>query len=137
MVLAPRDRTMLLDWWATALDRDAQTRPYDRRSPVYQRIGERMDRELRDDPSSGVANYWQVVAARGVGDLDRAWSAAIAAWVRSTLNPVTMGQLRGDLDRVMEQALIPERARSNPAREGLDQVEMLRAEWALVKQNWK
>ena len=137
MVLAPRDRTMLLDWWATALDRDAQTRPYDRRSPVYQRIGERMDRELRDDPSSGVANYWQVVAARGVGDLDRAWSAAIAAWVRSTLNPVTMGQLRGDLDRVMEQALIPERARSSPARDGLDPVEMLRAEWALVKQNWK
>ena len=137
MVLAPRDRTMLLDWWATALDRDAQTRPYDRRSPVYQRIGERMDRELRDDPSSGVANYWQVVAARGVGDLDRAWSAAIAAWVRSTLNPVTMGQLRGDLDRVMEQALIPERARSNPPREGVDAVEILRAEWSLVKENWK
>jgi len=137
MLLMPRDRAMLLDWWATALDRDAQTRPYDRRSPLYQRIGERMDLELREDPSSGVANYWQVVAARGAGDLDRAWSAAIAGWVRSTLNPVTMGQLRSDLDRVMEQALIPERARSSPAREGLDPVEMLRAEWALVKQNWK
>jgi len=137
MLLGPRDRTMLLDWWATALDRDAQTRPYERRAPVYQRIGERMDIELRDDPASGVANYWQVVAARGVGDLDRAWSAAIAAWVRSTLNPMTQGQLRGDLDRVMEQALIPERARSSPSREGLDPVEMLRAEWALVKQNWK
>ena len=136
-MLTPRDRAMLLDWWATALDRDAQTRPYDRRSTVYQRIGERMDLELRDDPASGVANYWQVVAARGVGDLDRAWSAAIAGWVRSTLNPTTMGQLRSDLDRVMEQALIPERARSSPAREGLDPVEMLRAEWALVKQNWK
>lgn len=137
MMLAPRDRTMLLDWWATALDRDAQTRPYDRRPPVYQRIAERMDAELREDPASGVANYWQVVAARGVGDLDRAWSAAIAGWVRSTLNPMTQGQLRGDLDRVMEQALIPERARSSPSREGLDPVEMLRAEWALVKQNWK
>ena len=53
------------------------------------------------------------------------------------MNPMTQGQLRGDLDRVMEQALIPERARSSPSREGLDPVEMLRAEWALVKQNWK
>jgi hypothetical protein len=136
-LLAARDRGLLLDWWATALDRDAQTRPYDRRPAIYERIGERMDRELRDDPSNGVANYWQVVAARGTGDLDRAWSAAIAAWVRSTLNPTTMGQLRGDLDRVMEQALIPERARSGPPRDGVDTVEMLRAEWSLVKQNWK
>jgi len=136
-MLEPRDRLMLLDWWATALDRDAQTRPFDRRAPAYQRIAERMDRELRDDPASGVANYWQVVAARGTGDLDRAWSAAIAAWVRSTLNPTTMTQLRGDLDRVMEQALIPERARSNPARDGVDAVEMLRADWSLVKENWK
>ena len=136
-ILAPRDRAMLLDWWATALDRDAQTRPYDRRPPVYERIGERMERELRDDPSNGVANYWQVVAQRGTGDLDRAWSSAIAAWVRSTLNPMTMAQLRGDLDRVMEQALIPERARSNPPRDGVDAVEILRAEWSLVKDNWK
>jgi hypothetical protein len=57
-----------------------------------------------------------------VGDLDRAWSAAIAAWVRSTLDPAATAQLRVDLDRVVEQALIPERARSNPAREGADQV---------------
>jgi len=137
MLLTPRDRALLLDWWATALDRDAQTRPFDRRPPVYQKIGDRMEHELRDDPSSGVANYWQVVAARGIGDLDRAWSAAIAGWVRSTLNPATMPQLRGDLDRVMEQALIPERARSSTARDGVDPVEMLRAEWSLVKENWK
>lgn len=135
--LSPRDRALLLDWWATALDRDAQTRPYDRRPPIYERIGERMERELRADPSNGVANYWQVVAQRGTGDLDRAWSSAIAAWVRSTLNPMTMAQLRGDLDRVMEQALIPERARSSAPRDGVDTVEILRAEWSLVKENWK
>jgi hypothetical protein len=136
-LLEPRDRLLLLDWWATALDRDAQTRPYERRAPVYERIGERMEQELREDPSNGVANYWQVVAARGAGDLDRAWSAAIAAWVKSTLNPMTAAQLRDDLDRVMEQALIPERARSSPVREGVDPVETLRAEWSLVKDNWK
>ena len=137
MLLSARDRTNLLDWWATALDFEAQKLPYDRRAPVYQRIADRMGRELRDDPANGAANYWQVVAARGVGDLDRAWSAAIAGWVRSTLDPAATAQLRVDLDRVVEQALIPERARSNPVREGPDQVETLRAEWALVKQNWK
>lgn len=136
-LLGAKDRTLLLDWWATALDRDAQLRPYDRRAPVYQRIAERMDHELHDDPANAVANYWQVVSARGMGDLDRAWSAAIAAWVRSTLNPAATAQLRGDLDRVMEQALIPERARSNGGRDSSDAVETLRAEWALVKQNWK
>ena len=57
--------------------------------------------------------------------------------MRSTLDPAGTAQLRVDLDRVVEQALIPERARSNPAREGPDQLETLRAEWALVKQNWK
>jgi len=136
-LLNPRDRTHLLDWWATAHDYDAQKLPYERRAPVYQRIADRMSLELRDDPANGAANYWQVVAARGVGDLDRAWNAAIAGWVRSTLDSAGTAQLRGDLDRVVEQALIPERARSNPAREGPDQVEALRAEWALVKQNWK
>jgi hypothetical protein len=136
-LLSARDRTNLLDWWATALDFEAQKLAFDRRAPVYQRIAERMGSELRSDPANGAANYWQVVAARGVGDLDRAWSAAIAAWVRSTLDPDATSQLRIDLDRVMEQALIPERARSNPLREGPDQVEALRAEWALVKENWK
>lgn len=136
-LLAPRDRLLLLDWWATALDRQAQAQSFDRRGRLYERIGQRMDRELHDDPANSVANYWQVVAARGAGDLDRAWAAAIAAWVRSTLNPVTTDQLRSDLDRVVEQALIPDRARANPAREGPEVVEMMRAEWELVKQNWK
>jgi len=137
MLISARDRTNLLDWWATALDFEAQKLPYARRAAVYQRIADRMSRELREDPANGAANYWQVVAARGVGDLDRAWSAAIAAWVRSTLDPAATAQLRVDLDRVVEQALIPERARSNPAREGADQVETLRAEWSLVKESWK
>jgi hypothetical protein len=136
-LLSVKERGLLLDWWATAVDRDAQLRPYDRRTSAYQRIGERMERALHADPSNAVANYWQVVASRGVGDLDRAWSAAIAAWVRSTLDPVSSAQLRDDLDRLVAQALIPERARSGPAREGPELVETLRAEWELVKANWK
>lgn len=136
-LLGERDRTLLLDWWATALDREAQLRSVDRRAPVYERIGTRMDRELHADPSSSVANYWRVIAARGTGDFDLAWSAAISAWVRSSLNPATTEQLRTDLDRVVGQALIPERSRAHPARDTQDTVALLTAEWDLVKQNWK
>ena len=96
-----------------------------------------MEAELREDPASPVANYWLAVAARGIGDVDRAWDAAVAAWVRSTLRPETAESLRVDLDRLVTQALIPERARTRPAREQTDTLAVLRAEWDLVKQQWK
>jgi hypothetical protein len=135
--LPPRDRLLLLDWWATALDREAQTRPADRRGRVFERIGERMEGELRQDPANAVANYWLAVAARGEGDVDRAWDAAVAGWVRSTLQPESSDALRTDLDRLVVQALIPERVRAQPAREQADLQASLRAEWDLVKQQWK
>ena len=135
--LNPRDRMLLLDWWATALDREAQTRPSDRRARVFERISARMEEELRRDPGNAPANYWLAVAARGSGDLDGAWDAAVAAWVRSGLSPASADGLRADLDRLVTQALIPERARMRPAREQADAASALRAEWELVKTQWK
>ena len=136
-LLVARERVLLLDWWATALDREAQTRSFDRRPSVYERIAERMERELREDPGNATANYWLTVAARGAGDLDRAWSAAIAAWVRSTLDRDQTDKLRADIDRLVSQALIPERARTRQTRDAQEAVDVLRAEWELVKQHWK
>ena len=49
------------------MDRDAQTRPADRRRVVFEQISARMEEELRQDPGSAVANYWQAVALRGDG----------------------------------------------------------------------
>jgi hypothetical protein len=135
-LLPERDRRLLLDWWATALDREAQARPAERRVRVFERIAARMESELREDPASTVANYWLAVAARGAGDVERAWDAAIAGWVRSTLRPEASELLRADLDRLVTQALIPERARNRPAREQPDSMAALRAEWDLVKQQW-
>jgi hypothetical protein len=135
-LLSARDRTMLLDWWATALDRDAQAAMPERRARLAAQIVERMEEELRRDPGSVPANYWLAVAARDAGDLDTAWDAAVAAWVRATLGPATM-QLRSDIDRLVTQALIPERARIRPAREQVDATEALRAQWELVKQQWR
>jgi len=136
-LLGARDKQMLLDWWATALDREAQTRPPDRRRVVFERIGERMEEELRQDPGGAVANYWLAVAARGEGDVEGAWSHAVAAWVRSTLSPETTTDLRADLDRLVLQALIPERSRVMGGRDPQEAVAALQAEWDLVKQQWK
>ena len=134
-LLPPRDRDRLLDWWATALDREAQTRPPDQREPFFARITARMEPELASDPGSAVANYWLVAAARGQGDVERAWDTAVAAWVRAPLSPDTMKSLRADLDRLVVEALIPERARTRPARE--DPQVALQVEWERVKEGWK
>jgi hypothetical protein len=136
-LLGARDKQMLLDWWATAMDRDAQTRPADRRRVVFEHIGKRMQDELRLDPGSAVANYWQAVALRGTGDVEGAWHAAIAGWVRSTLSPDTTSELRADLDRLVMQALIPERSRMMAVRDPQEAVTALREEWEIVKQQYK
>ena len=138
-VLSPRGRLLLLDWWASALAREAQSRPLDRRGPVFERIAVRMEDELRRDPGNAPASYWLAVAARGTGDFERAWDAAVAGWVRASLSPESSSTVRTDLDRLVTQALIPERARLQAAT-GLDQqaiASTLNAEWALVKQQWK
>jgi hypothetical protein len=135
-LLAPRDRQLLLDWWATALDREAQTRPADRRRVVFERIATRMEEELRQDPGSAVANYWLAVALRGTGDIEAAWHVAIAGWIRAILSPETAGELRADLDRLVMQALIPERSRLMATRDAQEAVTALQAEWELLKQQW-
>jgi hypothetical protein len=136
-ILPLRDRRRLLDWWATALDHEAQSRAPDRRAVLFARLADRMSEELLIEPGCPVANYWLAAAARGEGNLDRAWDAAVAAWVRATLSPDTTATLRTDIDRLIQQALIPERARTRPAREQPEAIAALGAEWELVKQNWK
>jgi hypothetical protein len=135
--LDERDRLQLLDWWATALDREAQTRSAERRARVFDRIARRMDAELHREPANAVANYWLAASARGAGDVEGAWDAAVAAWVRSALDPDSAEALRADLDRLVTQALIPERVRTRPTREQPESLAALRAEWDLVKQQWK
>src|SRR5688572_18605873 len=133
-----RMRTLLLDWWASALDREAHSRAADKRAPVFERMVERMEQELRTDPGSAPASYWLAVGARGVGDLDRAWDSAIAGWVRASLNPDTAPSLRADLDRLVTQALATERARQRPipGRDASETTIALLSEWDLMKSQW-
>jgi hypothetical protein len=135
-LLPQHDQLLLLDWWATALDREGQIRSSDSRPAVFARIAARMEEEIRREPGNAVANYWIAVAARGRGDIDGAWNYAVAAWVRSRLS-TDVEKLRVDLDRLMTQALIPERARTIVAREPQEGLAALRTEWEILKQQWK
>jgi tetratricopeptide (TPR) repeat protein len=129
--LRPDDHERVLDWWASALDRDASPRSDLDRQAVYQSIRVRVAAELEMNPASAAASYWSAAAARGQGDLHGAWDAVQAGWVRAPLAGERSVALRSDLDRLVVDALIPERARTlaqSPDR--------LRLEWEEFKERW-
>jgi hypothetical protein len=127
--LDTRDR--VLDWWASAVDRDAWPRPDIDRQMAYQRMRSVMRDELALNPASAAAPYWLAAAARSQGDLPAAWNAVEAGWVRASLAAGHGAALRTDLERLMLRAIIPERARvtGQPA-------ESLQLEWEKFKQRW-
>jgi len=135
--LGPAARDQLLDWWATSLDRFAQARPPADRAGVYERIVAQMDAELRRDAGAGSASYWMAAAWRGRGDLERAWDAALAAWVRAQLTRDRGAGMRSDLDQLVRDAIIPDRARRMPPPSDPDQAATaMLAEWELFKEKW-
>jgi hypothetical protein len=130
-------RERVLDWWASAIDRQARMRPEAERPALYARIVSRMEEELRRDTASAVASYWLVAGARGSGDLERAWDAAFASWARASLTGDRRVALRADLDQIVTQAIIPERARLlAPAGGAAQQVAAMREAWTALKQAW-
>lgn len=136
MLLGPAAHERVLDWWATSLDHHAQGRPIEERPAIYARIVQRMNVELRRDEGSTAAGYWLVAAPRGSGDLDRAWAAAVAGWVRAVLARDRGVALRGDLDRLVVQAIIPERAaRLSPKDPSLAMTGLL-SDWEAFKASW-
>jgi hypothetical protein len=127
----------LLDWWGSAIERQAATADRDRRMAAFTRLSDRMNTELSRNPASAVAGYWVVVATRGAGDPLRAWDAAVASWVRARLAGERTSSLRADLDRVVREGIIPDRVRDLPVDQRAQAESELRAEWELVKEKWK
>jgi hypothetical protein len=132
-----RDR--VLEWWAASLDRYALLSPDTHRAAKYWRMLTRLELEAAKGPASPAVAYWMAAAARGVDDLDRAWALAIAAWIQA---PMIAGArattLRSDLDRLMEVAIIPERAHRSAADADLEAVkQLLAAEWKALKAKWE
>jgi hypothetical protein len=124
-------RERVLDWWASALDRDAKPRPEIDRQGVYQRIRLRMEEELAALPASGTAAYWLSAAARAQGDPLAAWDAALAAWVRAPLTLDRGVSLRADIDRLVLRAIIPDRAKVTAQTP-----ETLVQQWEQFKERW-
>src|SRR5437016_4161874 len=60
-------RERVLDWWATAVGREATPRSDIDRQTSYQRMRVRMDEELASRPASTTAAYWLAAAARAQG----------------------------------------------------------------------
>jgi tetratricopeptide (TPR) repeat protein len=135
-VLGPVAHERVLDWWATSLDRLALTRAREAREPFYARIITRMEKELGNDPASAPAAYWLVAALRGIGNLDRAWYAAGAGWVNAALGRDRGAALRADLDRLVVQAIIPERAARLQPRDPKQATGVMLTEWEALKAAW-
>lgn len=130
--LAPDARERMLDWWATALHRDAGPRADFERQAIYKRMRDRMKSELGLNPANAVASYWLAAAARSQGDWRAAWDATEAAWVRAALSPDRGTALRADLHALMELGILPARARAQA-----QPVDTLRTEWEAFKIRWE
>ncbi len=131
----------LLEWWASTLSRVAESLSGVARKDAYTAMLAAVRGELERDPLSRPATYWLAVAARGTGDVDGAWNAAVAGWIRGGAQPEGQ-QLRSDLDRFVTQTLIPERAQSRTgqrldAKATMSEIEVMTAEWRAVTGRWE
>jgi len=129
-------RERLLDWWATALDRQAQSSAESVARPLQARIVRRMEEELHADMASTVASYWLAAAARNSGDVERAWDAAIAGWVRIAQRGSRGADARRELDALVRQAIIPDRARLVSPLSPEAAAASMRSQWDALKKAW-
>jgi hypothetical protein len=127
----------MLEWWGSAVERRASGAAPDSRKKLYTRLVDRMHSELAHTPSSPAASYWMVVGLRGAGEVDRAWDAAVAGWVRARLAGNRSATLRADLNHLVVEGIIPDRVRHIAYDQRAAAESRLRADWELVKERWK
>ena len=133
----PGEREMIFEWWAGALDRQAQLGLETERKFIYSRMLAGAEEERRRHDMSAVAWYWLAVAARGVDDLERAWGVAQAGWIRAAQLGARGVALRADLDRFVEQVVLPERAKQlTPDGDARQAFELLKQQWSDLKVMW-
>jgi hypothetical protein len=132
-LLEPDARERLVEWWAGALDQQAQLGPIPDRQVIYKRIRDRAEEELRRDDRSPVASYWLSAAAAGVNDFERAWGAAEAGWLRGSPGAPAREKLRNDLDRLVTTVIAPERARVLSPADPESAMRILLQDWEAFK----
>jgi HAMP domain-containing protein len=131
----------LLEWWASALSRVAESHDGPARKEAYGTMLAAVRAELERDPLSRPIAYWLVVAARGAGDLEGAYNVAVTSWIRAG-SQADGKQLRSDLDRFVTQTLIPERAQARTGhrldtKTALADIATLTEEWRAIGQLWQ
>jgi len=129
-----------LEWWGMAASQAAGQLSGDARTRAFEALRTTAALELERNPFSKPAAYWTVVAARGAGDLEGAWRAAVAGWIRAGRQQSSR-QLRTDLDTFVTQTLIPERAQARTGQriEGRATVADIAAqteEWRAITARW-
>lgn len=127
----------LLEWWASAIDRHAALQPRESRRGAFERLGDRMIAEIAKNPGSPTAGYWTIVALRGTGNTARAWDAAVAGWARARLMGDRAASFRGDVNRLVNEGIIPDRVRALTLDQRPAAQAQMRADWELVKQKWQ
>jgi len=127
----------MLEWWGSAVERQASVMPREPRVAVFSRLADRMKQELVRNPASAAASYWMAVGLRGAGEPDRAWDAAVAGWLRARLVGERAPALRADLDRLVLRGIIPDRVRHLSQDQHAGAESQLKVEWELVKEKWK
>jgi hypothetical protein len=131
-------RDHLFEWWASSLDRQAQLGPESERRVAYTRILRRAEEELARDTAATSASYWLAAGARGTDDLPRAWGAAVAGWVRAASLGPRGTALREDLDRLVVQVILPERAlQLASGGDPKPVLASLEAQWQAIKERWR
>lgn len=138
--LTSQEMEKLIEWWAGAASQRAEALPAEERVSAYRDILTRMELELERNPLSRSATYWIAAAARGAGELDRSWNAAIAGWVRA--GALSDGPaLRADLERLVLQGIIPERAQRRTgvrfdAPAAIAAMAEMAKEWQGITERW-
>ena len=139
--LSAAEYDKLVEWWASTVARVAESQSGPARKEAYGAMLSAVRGELERSPLSWPAAYWLVVAARGAGDLEGAWNAAVTGWIRAGSQPEDE-HLRGDLDRFVTQTLIPERAQARTgqrldARATQAEIATLTEQWRALTELWR
>ena len=135
--LDPSLADALVDWWGSAVERQADLSPPDQRKALFLALATDMRGEQADNPEGASAAYWVAAALRGAGDPIGAWHAATAGWVRARLTGARAAGLRADLDKLVLQGVIPDRVRELSPADRTAAESQLRADWELVKERWR
>jgi hypothetical protein len=136
-VLAPEIAESMLEWWGSAIERQASSLAPEPRRAQFARLVARTKNELARTPTSPAASYWMAVGLWGSGEVDRAWDAAVAGWVRARFAGDRAPAIRADLDHLVLQGVIPDRVRHIALDQRAAAESQLKAEWELVKERWK